>query len=138
MVAKRTQELEQANYELRTFNYIASHDIKEPIRVIGGYAGLIFKQLPNDLKENLGHYFDTIKKSTKQLYTLVEDFAYYSTLSKNEEIKKEVVDLNLLTSNVVSNLQETIQKYHGKVIFVKSYFAIYSCVLLCCGKLCPE
>ena len=68
------KNLEQANYELRTFNYIASHDIKEPIRVIGGYVGLIRKKLPTDLKENLGEYFDTIKRSTKQLYTLIEDF----------------------------------------------------------------
>jgi tetratricopeptide (TPR) repeat protein len=70
-VANRTFELEQANknleqvnYELRTFTYIASHDIKEPIRVISGYAGLIFKQLPDDLKNTLGGYFDTIKRST--------------------------------------------------------------------------
>ena len=48
-VAERTIELqtanknlEQANYELRTFNYIASHDIKEPIRNVGNYVGLIF------------------------------------------------------------------------------------------------
>ncbi|MFK7948773.1 MAG: ATP-binding protein [Saprospiraceae bacterium] len=115
-VAERTKDLEQANYELRTFNYIASHDIKEPIRVIGGYAGLIFKRLPNDLKENLGDYFDTIKRSTKQLYTLIEDFAYYSTLSKDEGIKTEPVDLNSLTYNVIDNLQESIVKYNGEVV----------------------
>ena len=72
-VAKRTAELqklnknlEQANYELRTFNHIASHDIKEPIRNLGNYAGLIFKKLPDDLKISLGSYFDIIKSSTSE------------------------------------------------------------------------
>ncbi|MFK7948776.1 MAG: ATP-binding protein [Saprospiraceae bacterium] len=116
IVENRTKELEQANYELRTFNYIASHDIKEPIRVIGGYAGLIFKRLPNDLKENLGEYFDTIKRSTTQLYTLVEDFAYYSTLSKDETVKTEPIDLNLLAYNVIDGLQESLKKYNGEVL----------------------
>ncbi|MFK7948770.1 MAG: ATP-binding protein [Saprospiraceae bacterium] len=115
-VTERTKDLEQANYELRTFNYIASHDIKEPIRVIGGHVGLIFKKLPNDLKEKLGDYFDTIKRSTTQLYTLVEDFAYYSTLSKDEVVKTEPIDLNLLMFNVIDNLQESIEKYNGEVL----------------------
>jgi light-regulated signal transduction histidine kinase (bacteriophytochrome) len=112
----KTKDLEQANYELRTFNYIASHDIKEPIRVIGGYAGLIFKKLPTDLKESLGEYFDTIKRSTLQLYTLIEDFANYTTMSKNETVEKRDVDLNLLTISVVEQLEETVQKYNGRVL----------------------
>jgi signal transduction histidine kinase len=122
-VKERTEELEnanknleQANYELRTFNYIASHDIKEPIRVISGYAGLIYKKLPNDLKENLGDYFNTIKRSTKQLYTLIEDFANYTTMSRNETIEKEVVDLNQVATDVVEQLEETLLKYNGQVI----------------------
>jgi signal transduction histidine kinase len=115
-VAERTKELEQANYELRTFNYIASHDIKEPIRNIGGHAGLIFRKLPADLKESLGVYFTTIQRSTKQLYTLIEDFADYTTMSKNETIETEEIDLNYLASSVIENLQESIQKYNGQVL----------------------
>ena len=111
------KKLEQANYELRTFNYIASHDIKEPIRNIGNYAGLIFKKLPDDLKNNLGDYFQTIKQSTKQLYTLIEDFARYTTLSKNEIIEHQPVELDLLLNNVEHNLSETILKSNGKVVY---------------------
>jgi signal transduction histidine kinase len=109
------KNLEQANTELRTFNYIASHDIKEPIRVIGSYVGLIKRKLPADLKESLSDYFELIKSSTTQLYTLIEDFANYTTMSKKEMIKTQDVDLNLLTSNIVNNLDETIEKYQGKV-----------------------
>ncbi|MFK7948875.1 MAG: ATP-binding protein [Saprospiraceae bacterium] len=112
---KANKNLEQANYELRTFSYIASHDIKEPIRVISGYASLIFKKLPNDLKGSLDEYFDTIKRSTSQLYTLIEDFARYTTLSKDEVIEKESVDLNELTFSVINALQETIQKSKGQI-----------------------
>jgi len=70
-VTLRTQELqlanknlEQAYYELKTFNYIASHDIKEPIRNIGNYASLIFRKLPSEIKNGLEDYFQMIKKST--------------------------------------------------------------------------
>ncbi len=109
------QNLKQANYELRTFNHIASHDIKEPIRIIGGYASLIQRQLPNDLKEKFHNYFSTIKRSTKQLYTLIEDFTYYSTISRDEAIKKESIDLNQLIDNVKDTLQESLKKYNGTI-----------------------
>lgn len=114
---KANENLEQANYELRTFNYIASHDIKEPIRNIGSYASLIFRKLPDDLKTGLGDYFQTIKRSTTQLYTLVEDFAKYTTLSKNDAIEKHEVDLNNLVNSVEDNLSETISKYNGSVVY---------------------
>ncbi len=113
---KANKNLEQANYELRTFNYIASHDIKEPIRNIGSYVSLIRRKLPKDLKEKLGDYFKTIKRSTNQLYTLIEDFAYYSTLSQDEVIESKAVDLNFLTENVVESLAETVARYKGQVI----------------------
>lgn len=113
---KMNENLEQANYELRTFNFIASHDIKEPIRNIGNYAGLVFKKLPNDLKLSLGEYFKTISSSTSQLYTLIEDFARYTTLSKEESIEKSEVDLNELVNSIENLLTETIEKQNGKII----------------------
>jgi len=122
-VAERTEELqkansnlEQANYELRTFNYIASHDIKEPIRNIGNFVGLIKSQLPDDIVKDLGLYFETIQKSSKQLYNLVEDFAKYIDFSKNEEMPKAEVDLNNIVDGIIANVS-LIGKYpHGKII----------------------
>lgn len=109
------KNLEQANYELRIFNYIASHDIKEPIRNIGNYVSLIQRQLPIAIKENLGAYFSIIKNSTAQIYTLLEDFARYTSLSKDEKIQLQQVDLQLLTANITQALETKIEKYKGQV-----------------------
>lgn len=110
------KNLEQANYELRTFNYIASHDIKEPIRNVGNYAGLIFRKLPENLQHSLGSYFDIIKNSTNQLYTLVEDFSRYSIMSRDEAIEREPVDLNVLVNSLEHALYESIQKSNGRIL----------------------
>ena len=122
-VKERTMELhvtnknlQQANYELRMFNYIASHDIKEPIRVVSSYVNLIHKRLPKEISEKLEEYFKYIKNSTSQLYTLIEDFARYTSLSKNEKIKPQSVDLQLLTKSVTQALEKKIEKYDGQVI----------------------
>lgn len=137
-VAERTteletsnQQLEQANYELRAFNYIASHDIKEPIRNIGNYAGLVFRKLPPDLQEAFEEHFSTIKGNTVQLYTLIEDFARYTTFSRNNKEDKQAVDLNLLVDGIQQNLHSTIQQTNGHIHFtdlptiVSSYALLY-------------
>lgn len=109
-------ELEQANYELKTFNHIASHDIKEPIRNVGNYASLIFRRLPDELKLKFDDYFKIIKQSTNQLYTLIEDFAHYTSMSKDKEIDKESVDLNIIADSLQNGLQSTIQMHNGRVL----------------------
>ncbi len=110
------QELQQVNYELKTFNYIASHDIKEPIRNIGNYAGLIFRKLPDDLKQNFEYYFKTIKNSSNQLYTLVEDFSKYTQLSRDNSIDLQPVDLNMMMDSLIFGLDGWIEKQNGKVV----------------------
>jgi len=115
-VRLKTKDLEQANFELVTFNYIASHDIKEPIRVIGGYVGLIRKRLPDDLKEELGEYFQTIQKSMGQLYNLVEDFARYSKLSREELQNSNMVELNELLLHVQDIFEEHTDLREGQLV----------------------
>jgi signal transduction histidine kinase len=111
------KELQQVNYELKTFNYIASHDIKEPIRNIGSFVGLIQRRIPEEIKKNLDFYFSTIKRSTSQLYTLVEDFSKYTTLSKEEVVDLTDVDLNVTAQSIKDYFQETLEEKNGQIIY---------------------
>lgn len=107
------KHLEQANYELRMFSYIASHDIKEPIRNISSYAGLIKRNLPPGTQKELEEYFSTIHDSTAQLYTLIEDFARYTSLSKEEKVDLHTVDLNALMERVEQTLRGVLAAKNG-------------------------
>ena len=113
----KTKDLEQANEELRAFNYIASHNIKEPIRSIGNFVGLIKHKLPPHFQEELSEYFLTVKSSTTQLYTLIEDFARYTAMSKNEAIDIEEINLNILLNNVKDSLYDFTKKVNGRIVY---------------------
>jgi len=110
------RHLEQANYELRVFSYIASHDIKEPIRNIGSYVGLIKRNLPLDIQKELAEYFSTIGNSTEQLYTLIEDFARYTSLSQGEEVGVQPIDLQVLMQRVEAALSVAPKEKKGVLI----------------------
>ena len=123
-VARRTtelqqsnKELQQANYELKTFHFIASHDIKEPIRNIGNYAGLIYQKLPSELQRDFSKYFDTIKFSTTQLYTLVEDFSRYSQMSQTSDVALQIVDLNIIIDNLKRSFQNLLKERNAQILY---------------------
>ncbi len=101
------EELNRVNQELATFNYIASHDIKEPIRHIGNYVGLIHKKLSTDQQQELNKYFETIQNSSQQLYTLIEDIAQYSYLSQKKNNQQESLALTDLIKKVEKELHQS-------------------------------
>lgn len=115
-VDQKTRHLKKANEELRVMNFVASHDIKEPIRNIGNYVGLIKRKLPEEQKYQLLPYFDTIKSSTNQLYTLIEDLGEFLALSKDEKIVLKPVELNEIIKNIEFTLEPYIIKKNAKVV----------------------
>lgn len=109
-------DLQQSNYELRTLTYIASHDIKEPIRNIGTFAGLIQRKLPKEEREALSPEFQVIQKSAKRLYTLIEDFTHYISFSKNKELPKEKVDLDAVIQAIQEEMSSEGKYAQGEIV----------------------
>lgn len=122
-VAERTRDLKftnedlsVANSELERFAYISAHDLKEHIRNIGSFTGLLQRAYKdNNLKsEKISSYFSTINSSTTSMSQLVEDILKYVTVKK-ENIDQEV-NLNETVSNIQSRLADQLEKTKGKII----------------------
>jgi len=123
-VALRTKELieankglEQTNSELRTLSFIASHDIKEPIRNIGNYIGLIRRRFTKENQLEFEEEFKIIKNSTEQLYTLIEDFTSYVSHSKSGEMPIEEVDMEVMVVNIRNNILLLNDYSNGQIVF---------------------
>lgn len=112
----KTEHLRQKNEELRILTYVASHDIKEPIRNIGNFVGLIDRKIPDEAKPEVSHFFEYIKKSIRQIYTLTEDIAGFITSSNTEGMKTSKVDLDLLVDDLSSALQPFLEEKNAQLI----------------------
>ena len=66
-VRERTAELESANQELEAFSYSVSHDLRAPLRHIGGFAGILVESLGPTLSEADKRYLDLIVNSVGQM-----------------------------------------------------------------------
>ncbi|MBK8414392.1 MAG: PAS domain-containing protein [Bacteroidetes bacterium] len=78
---KRAMELQQSNAELEKFAYIASHDLKEPLRMISGFLHLLDKKYSASLDEKAMEYIGFAKDGAERMKELINDLLEYSRLT---------------------------------------------------------
>ena len=72
-VTHRTAELEAANKELESFSYSVSHDLRAPLRAIGGFSAVIREQYAGGLPAEAQRYFSRIEQNADHMRKLVDD-----------------------------------------------------------------
>jgi PAS domain S-box-containing protein len=103
-VLQRTSQLELANKELEAFSYSVSHDLRAPLRHIGGYVELLGEKYKKELPEKGLHYLEVIIDSTRQMGVLIDDLLKFSRTGR-VEMRESVVDM----SRIVEEISEQIR-----------------------------
>ncbi|RYZ17633.1 MAG: PAS domain-containing sensor histidine kinase, partial [Chitinophagaceae bacterium] len=104
----KTLELERSNEELQQFASVASHDLKEPLRKIALYSGLIENEETAALSPAGLKNLERIKDAARRMRLLIEDILAFSSLSKEGEAQP--VSLERLFGEVVELLESRIRE----------------------------
>ncbi len=102
------EKLKSINIELEQFAYSASHDLKEPLRMIGSYVTLIKRKLGTDLDKNTLEYMGFITDGVKRMEKMLNDLLQYSRLGRNTDQLKDH-DLNDTLMIVMQNLMSSME-----------------------------
>jgi PAS domain S-box-containing protein len=111
--AKNT-ELETMNKELRSFAYISSHDLQEPLRKIQTFASRIIEKEQDELSDHAKEQFTKIQIAAKRMQTLIEDLLTYSRTNTLQR-KFEKTDLKEIVNQVKEDLKEDIKERHATI-----------------------
>lgn len=107
-------ELERSNEELQQFAYIASHDLREPLRVIGGYLDLLKVDFGEMLPPDGLQYIESAMNASVRMQTLIDDLLKYSRVGSGAR-EYERVDLGLLAKQATENLGKAIEDSKAQV-----------------------
>lgn len=113
-VKERTKELEQSNRELQQFAYVASHDLREPLRMISTFLQLLEKRYSERLDTDAKEFIDFAVDGAKRLDAMIKDLLEYSRVA-NKIIKFNDVDMNEVLKQTSINLKISIDDNNAKI-----------------------
>jgi len=110
----QNEALNTKNNDLKEFAYVASHDLKTPLRTIGSFAGLLKMKYKDKLDEEGIEFTDFIIDGSNKLQVLLDDLLKFATVgSQNLPIQK--VDLNEVIHTVKTSLKLTIDENDANI-----------------------
>ncbi len=104
----QTLKLSESNAELERFAYIASHDLKTPLRNVTSFLGLIRRRLPADALALVDEYLDIAIGNARHMNELITDVLEYSRLNADIETLAEEVTVTEAIGRVRTSLHAEI------------------------------
>jgi PAS domain S-box-containing protein len=108
------KELELANRRLEEFAYVASHDMQEPLRMVGIYTQIIHEQSPAENAE-MQRYAGFVRQGVERMEHLIRDLLAYSRVTQAEDAAPGVVNLNDALAEALKTMQVRIDETNAKV-----------------------
>jgi PAS domain S-box-containing protein len=111
-VVQRTAELATANRELEAFAYSVSHDLRAPLRHIGGFSKILIEDFGPTLAPEAVRHLERIEEGTRRMGQLVDELLNLAQVGRHA-LKLQSTPLNALIEEVISLLQPEVQ---GRVV----------------------
>ncbi len=103
-LSRLNDELTRSNVELDSFAYVASHDLKEPLRGLHNYAHFLIEDYSEKLDDEGKDKLHTLVRLAQRMEALIDSLLHYSRVGRLELTWVEV-DLNTELADVVALLE---------------------------------
>jgi PAS domain S-box-containing protein len=113
-LAAKTVELRRSNEELQKFAYVASHDVREPLRSIGGFCTLLKQNYEERLDDQADRWIGFITEGVRRMEALIDDLLMYSRVESRAR-PREPTDFNAVVDQVVRSLSSSIEESGAEI-----------------------
>lgn len=103
LVAERTAELERSNYELDQFAYVASHDLRAPLRAINHLTNWIEEDGGDRLPTTVHNHIAKMRQRLGRMERLLDDLLAYARAGRQQHAP-EPVDTGALVRSIIDLL----------------------------------
>jgi PAS domain S-box-containing protein len=113
-LADYADSLKRSNRELEQFAYIASHDLRAPLRSLTGFSQLLQKRYGDRMEGEAAEFLGYITSSAKQMEHLIDDLLAFSRVSRVEQALV-AVDCEALLAKVQQQLKAVIEARRARI-----------------------
>jgi PAS domain S-box-containing protein len=108
------EKLARSNQELEQFAYVASHDLREPLRMVTSFSQLLEKRYKGRLDADAGEFIQYIVDGATRMDILIKDLLEYSRITSRAQ-PFELVDMNGVVRDVKKNLAVMIRENQARI-----------------------
>lgn len=110
----RTEDLERSNRDLEQFAYIASHDLKEPLRMVTSYVQLLEHRYKDQLGEDAVDFINFAVDGAKRMKRLIDGLLEFSRVgTRGQDLSP--VSMESTLKDALANLELLIQDKGAEV-----------------------
>lgn len=102
-IQSRQEDLERSNRDLDQFAYVASHDLKAPLRAISTLSGWIEEDLQGQLSGEATEQMNLLRSRVERMDQLIDGILQYSRAGRTDS-QGEKVDLGEMLSDLIELL----------------------------------
>jgi signal transduction histidine kinase len=114
-IQRLVYDLQVSNQELKRFNFILSHDLKEPLRMITTYLQLIEKKFQEKIDPMTLEYMEFVTQGINRINRQMQSLAKYSEIDHNQ-MSWENVSLDEVLTSVKNYQQQLIANAKAQII----------------------
>ena len=107
-------ELQRSNKELEQFAYIASHDLQEPLRMIGSFVQLIRRRYADKIDDAGREYIEFTVDGVNRMSDLIKGLLSFSRMGR-QNANFEPCDLNLIVEKKMLDIRKYVKERNAKV-----------------------
>jgi signal transduction histidine kinase len=113
-IKRYVHKLEISNNELKQFAHIASHDLREPLRMITSYMGLTQRSMKDTMTEQQAEFIHFAIDGAKRMDQLIVDVLRLARVDTNPRV--EMVRLTNVVEEIRLNLDALLKEKNAVVI----------------------
>ena len=111
---KYSKRLEESNQALEQFAYVASHDLREPLRKIGTFSNFLEEEYQSCFPEAAKDYMTRIRNAVGRMNAIIESLLNYSRITR-KTMPFQWINLHEIVQTVISDLSASIKSTNAQI-----------------------
>ncbi len=112
---KYMEDLKRSNQELDDFAYIASHDLKEPLRGLFNHASFLLEDYKDKIDEDGVRRLNRLGKLCQRMELLINDLLYFSRLGRTDLAMQET-DPNAVIVEIQQMMEQVLSERNARIV----------------------